>query len=162
MLDELIQFARTQVGDQIKNENGLDDNQKDQVFQAAQGGLMDTIKSQIGGGNIGGILNLFNGEDDPDNDKNPVKGQTQQNVVTSLMDKLGLDEGKAGAIANQVVPLLIKQFASKDTGTASDAGDLVKKIGLDGDNNIMDIVSKFTKGGSGGLMDTVKGLFDGK
>jgi len=146
----------------ITNNVGIDDNQKDEVFNAAQGGIMDPIKNQIGNGNLGGLMNLFNGHDDPNDNNNPIKQGASNNVDHSLMDKLGLDEGKAGAIAAQVLPVIMNHFASKETGTANDAGDLMKKIGMDGDNNIMDIVSQFTRNGGGGLMDKMKGLFDGK
>ena len=162
MLDQIMQFAKEQVGDQVKSNSGIDDSQKDEVFSAAQGGIMETIKNQIGGGNLGGLMNMFNGDDDPNDENNPINQDAKGNVVKSLMDKLGIDEGKAGAIASQVLPAIMNRFASKDTGTANNAGDLMSKIGLDGDNNIMDMVSQFTGGGAGGIMDKMKGLFDGK
>jgi uncharacterized protein YidB (DUF937 family) len=161
MLDQIMQFAKEQVGDQVKSNADIDDHQKDEVFNAAQGGIMETIKNQIGGGNLSGLMNMFNGDDDPNDENNPINQDAKGNVVKSLMDKLGIDESKAAAIASQVLPSIMNRFASKDSGTAADAGDLMSKIGLDGDNNIMDMVSKFTGGNAGGMMDKVKGLFGG-
>lgn len=158
MLDQLINFAKDQLGDQFKTDNQLDDNQQSEVFSTAQSSIMDTLKNQIGSGNIGGLMNLFNGQDDANPQSNPIAGQAQQNVVASLMDKLGLDEGKAGAIAQQIIPAVMQRFSSPETGTADNPMDLVKKIGLDGDSGIADMISKFT-GGEGNVMDKLKNLF---
>jgi len=158
MLDQLIKFAKDQLGDQFNSNNQLDSNQQNEVFNTAQSSIMDTIKNQIGGGNIGGLMNLFNGQDDPNAQANPIAGQAQQNVVTSLMDKLGLDEGKASGIAAQIIPAVMQRFASPETGTAENPMDLIKKIGLEGDNGIADMIGKFT-GGEGNVADKLKNLF---
>jgi len=133
MLDQLIKFAKDQLGDQFNSNNQLDSNQQNEVFNTAQSSIMETIKNQIGGGNIGGLMNLFNGQDDPNAQVNPIAGQAQQNVVTSLMDKLGLDEGKASGIAAQIIPAVMQRFASPETGTAENPMDLIKKMGLEGE-----------------------------
>lgn len=158
MFDQLIQFAKEQLGDQFKIDNQLDDNQQSEVFSTAQSSIMDTVKNQIGSGNIGGLMNLFNGQDDANPQSNPIAGQAQQNVVASLMDKLGLDEGKAGAIAQQIIPAVMQRFSSPETGTAENPMDLVKKIGLDSDSGIADMIGKFT-GDEGNVMDKLKNLF---
>ncbi len=158
MLDQIINFAKDQLGDQFKTDNNLDDNQQAEVFSTAQSSIMDTIKNQIGGGNLSGLMNLFNGQDDANPQANPIAGQAQQNVVTSLMDKLGLDEGKASGIASQIIPAVMQRFSSPETGTAENPMDLVKKIGLDGDSGIADMIGKFT-GGEGSVMDKIKNLF---
>jgi len=158
MLDQLIKFAKDQLGDQFNSNNQLDSNQQNEVFNTAQSSIMDTIKNQIGGGNIGGLMNLFNGQDDPNAQANPIAGQAQQNVVTSLMDKLGLDEGKASGIAAQIIPAVMQRFASPETGTAENPMDLIKKMGLEGDNGIADMIGKFTSG-EGNVADKLKNLF---
>jgi hypothetical protein len=158
MLDQLIKFAKDQLGDQFNSNNQLDSNQQNEVFNTAQSSIMDTIKNQIGGGNIGGLMNLFNGQDDPNAQANPIAGQAQQNVVTSLMDKLGLDEGKASGIAAQIIPAVMQRFASPETGTAENPLDLIKKMGLEGDNGIADMIGEFT-GGEGNVAVKLKNLF---
>jgi len=130
MLDQLMQFVKVQLGDKLKDDKHLDDNQRDEVFNLAQGGLMETIKGQLRNGNVSSLLNMFNGGDDPNDDSKPVTSSAKSNVVSSLMDKLGLDEGMAGATAAQALPVIMNRFTSKDTGHAADAGDLVKQIGL--------------------------------
>ncbi|MFN0032725.1 MAG: hypothetical protein ACKVOR_11250 [Flavobacteriales bacterium] len=161
MLDQILNFVKEQSGSNIATDHDLNNNDHNEVFNVAQHSVTDSLKSQALSGNFGGLLDLFNGKSDTDHSNNPVAGGMMQNVIGSLMDKLGLDEGKAGGIANQIVPQIVKRFASPDTGNATDADDLMKKIGFDGDNNIMDVVKNFT-GGGGNIMDSVKGLFDGK
>ncbi|MFM9984018.1 MAG: hypothetical protein ACKVOK_02210 [Flavobacteriales bacterium] len=164
MLDQILNFVKEQTANNVTADHGLDEQQKDGVFEVAQNSVTDSLKGQAMSGNLSGLMDLFNGNADTDHNSNPVAGGMMQNLVSGLMNKFGFDESKAGGIANQIVPAIVKRFASPETGNATDAGDLVKKIGLDGDNGIMDIVSKFTGGGNGGggIMDTVKGLFDGK
>ena len=164
MLDQILNFVKEQTVNNVTADHGLDDQQKDGVFEVAQNSVTDSLKGQALSGNLGGLMDLFNGNADTDTNSKPVAGGMMQNVVAGLMDKLGFDESKAGGIANQIVPAIVKRFASPDTGSATDASDLIKKIGLDGDNGIMDIVKNFSGGGNSGgnLMDTVKGLFDNK
>ncbi len=162
MLDQILNFVKEQSGSAVAAEHGLNDNDQNEVFNVAQSSVTDSLKSQAMSGNLSGLLDMFNGKADANDGSNPVAGGMMQNVIGGLMDKLGLDEGKAVDIANSIVPQIIKRFSSPETGTATDAGDLVKKIGMEGDNGIMDVVKNFTGGDGGGIMDTVKGLFGGK
>jgi hypothetical protein len=159
MFDQIINFAKEQLGDKLKSDHGLDDNQHNEVFSTAQSSVMDTIKSQAMSGNLSGIMNLFNGKESADHGTNAIAGEAHSSVISGLMDKFGFDSDKAGGIASQIIPSIMNRFSSPETGTADDAGDLMKKIGMDGDSGIMDTISKFTGGGEGGLMDKVKGLF---
>lgn len=162
MLDEIIQFAKTQLGDQVQSEHGLSQEQHQEVFSVAQSSVTDSLKGQLTSGNFSGIMDLFNGNADTNPANNEVAGGVQNSVIQGLMDKFGFDSSKAGGIAASIVPAIISRFSSPETGNATDPADLVKKIGMDSDGGIMDIVSKFTGGGAGGIMDTVKGLFGGK
>lgn len=164
MLDQILNFVKEQTSQQVSADHGLDDQQQNGIFEVAQNSVTDSLKGQAMSGNLSGLLDLFNGNADTDHNTNPVAGGMMQQVISGLMNKFGFDESKAGGIANQIVPAIVKRFASPETGNASDAGDLIKKIGLDGDNGIMDVVKNFTGGGNSGgnIMDTVKGLFDNK
>ncbi len=159
MLDQILNFVKDQMGDKVRDEHGLNDDQQKEVFNVAQSSVTDALKNQAMSGNLSGLLDMFNGKGDTNPSSNPVAGDMMQNVISGLMDKLGIDESKAGGIANSIVPSIIERFSSPETGTATDANDLVKKIGMDGDNGIMDVVKGFTSGGAGGIMDTIKGFF---
>jgi hypothetical protein len=158
MLDQIIQYAKDQLGDQVKGQHGLDDNQQSEVFSIAQSSLFESIKGQITGGNLNQIMEMFNGKTDADN--GAVSGQMTNSVVQGLMDKLGFDNAKAGGIAQSVIPAILNRFTSPDSGNASDAGDLIKKFGLDTDSGVATIVSQFS--GDGGIGNMVKGLFGDK
>ncbi len=160
MLDQIIQFAKEQLGDDVKTTHQLDDTQHNQVFEVAHSSVFDTIKGQISSGNISSIMDLFNGNADTNHQSNEVAGGVHQNVIQGLMDKFGFDSAKAGGIANSIVPSIIKRFADPETGNASDPSDLIKKIGMDNDSGVASIISKFT--GDGGIGNLVKGMFDDK
>jgi hypothetical protein len=158
MLDQIIQFAKDQMGGEVKNTHGLSDDQHNEVFNIAQSSLFDSIKGQIAVGNVSQILDVFNGNASAQD--NPVAGSVQNNVVQGLMDKFGFDNAKAGGIASAIIPAIMNRFSSPETGNAADAGDLVKKIGLDSDSGIAGIVSQLS--GEGGIGNMVKGLFGDK
>lgn len=158
MLDQIIQFAKDQMGERMKGEHNLDNDQQNEVFNIAQSSLLESIKGQISNGNLNQIMDMFNGEKDADS--GAIAGNMQNQVVQSLMDKFGFDSAKAGSIAQSVIPAILSRFTSPETGNANDAADLVKKIGLDNDSGIAGIVSQFT--GEGGIGNLVKGLFGGK
>gem|GEM_PF-969008 len=160
MLDQIIQFAKEQMSNDVKSNHGLDDTQNNEVFSVAQSSIFESLKGQISNGNISDIMDLFNGKSDTDVNSNAVAGGVQQNVIQGLMDKFGFDGDKAGGIANSIVPSIIKRFADPETGNAADPADLVKKIGMDSDSGVADIIAKFT--GDGGIGNLVKGMFDGK
>lgn len=160
MFDQLIQFAKDQLGDNLKSEHGLDDTQNNNVFEVAHVSAFDSIKGQITSGNISGIMDLFNGKSEGNAGNNPIAGGVHENVIQNLMDKFGFDCDKAGGIANSIVPAFIKRFSDPETGNASDPIDMVKKIGLDSDSGIMSVISKIT--GDGGMGNLVKGMFENK
>jgi hypothetical protein len=158
MLDQIIQFAKDQMGEQVKGEHGLDNNQQNEVFSIAQSSLFESIKGQISSGNLNQIMEMFNGKQDADS--GAVAGNMQNQVVQGLMDKFGFDSVKAGGIAQSIIPAILSRFTSPETGNANDASDLVKKIGLDTDSGVASIVSQFT--GDGGIGNLVKGFFGDK
>jgi hypothetical protein len=158
MLDQIIQFAKDQMGEQVKGQHGLDDNQQSEIFSIAQSSLFESIKGQITSGNLNQMMEMFNGKTDADG--GAVSGNMQNTVVQGLMDKFGFDNNKAGGIAQSVIPAILNRFSSPESGSADNVGDLVKKIGLDADSAVASIVSQFT--GDGGIGNMVKGLFGDK
>jgi hypothetical protein len=158
MLDQIIQFAKDQMGEQVKGQHGLDDNQQSEIFSIAQSSLFESIKGQITSGNLNQMMEMFNGKTDADG--GAVSGNMQNTVVQGLMDKFGFDNNKAGGIAQSVIPAILNRFSSPESGSADNVGDLVKKIGLDADSGVASIVSQFT--GDGGIGNMVKGLFGDK
>ena len=182
MLENLINLVRQNAGDAVINNPSIPNEKNEEAVKDAGGSIMSTLQKALAGGKITDVLGYFkNG-----NSASPeiVKDATD-NYANDLQTKLGLDTEKAQEVANKVVPKTMDQLAAK-TADPSDNSfniqDIFNKLsggktgGMnvqsmlnkfgggkldkdgDGDVDLQDLKSMFA-GGSGGVMDKVKGMF---
>ncbi len=151
MLDQLISFGKEQLADKLKKDVKLDDKQVDDTFGVAKDTLMDSLKKEALGGNMGGLLNLFNGKDKTDT-SNPIVNGFVQSFAGNLISKLGFSQSMSSTIAGLVTPVLMKKYADKATGEAKDEGGLMSMLGMDKDKDVSGLLS-------GGLGKTLGGFF---
>ena len=109
------------------------------------------------------VQNLFNGgEQDVAN--SAITQNIKGDFVTSLVQKFGLDHGKAGQIASALIPIVLSKFIKKTNDPNDNSFDLSGILGsLTGGGNIRDVLGKLTGGedkSGGGLMDKLKGMFN--
>ncbi len=152
MLDQLISMGKSQLSDGLKEKFGLNESQKEQTMEVAKSSLVDGIKEQVLGGNIGGVMDLFNGKSKPTNE-NPIVSSVAKSFVNGIVEKVGVGGDKAKMISSFVVPFLLKKFSSKETGEAKDEAGLMSMVGLGGDSSIGGIL-----GSLGGAKDIMGGL----
>ena len=159
MLDQLIELGKQQLSNTLSEKAGLNPAQIDDSFGVAQTSMLDTLKNEALGGNISGLLSLFNGESATDL-SNPIVKNFADTFVTGIMEKLGLPEATANTISDTVVPFLIQKFSGKETGNAADAGDLLQMVGLDKDSGIGGILQNVLGDSGGGLLKGLGGFFN--
>jgi hypothetical protein len=121
MLDQLIQMATQQLGQQFIENPDVPNDQFDvnQVAQTTGSSIFETIAGQIGGGNIGGITEMLSGQQTGGN--NPLVSGIASNVVNSLVQKSGLSPQLAQTIASVAVPFVMNMF-NKQAGAAQSGG----------------------------------------
>ena len=158
MLDQLISAAKEELGDRLLGEGGLKENQLEPAGEAMQTSVLDTLKDQALGGNMSGIMDLFNGKSNADM-SNPIVSGLTKNMLGGLMEKVGIQEKQADMIVGFAVPFLMSKFSSKETGEAADAGDLMSLIGLDGDDAIGGLLKNLGGGSAGDLLGGLSKLF---
>ena len=110
MLDSILNLIKTTVSKEITGDMVPQDKQAQTVETTTQA-LADGLRQHLNGGNIGHLLDLLKGEKTPAD--NPVVGNLQSNVVSSLMQKVGLPQNVAGRIATAVIPAVMKMFSGK-------------------------------------------------
>jgi hypothetical protein len=141
----------------LLQQTDLRDDQIDDTMAVAKESVEEELKAQTLGGNLGGLMDMFNGRNSV-NAGNPMVNAVIQRFIPKLSERLGVSPQMAAQVANMLIPVILSKFASKDTGEAKDEGDLIGKLGFDKDNSITDFMKGFGKGksplsGLGGLFN---------
>jgi len=154
MLDQLIQMATQQLGQQFVENPDIPNDQFDvnNVAKTAGSSIFETIAGQISGGNLSGITEMLSGQQT--NTNNPLVSSIATNVVNSLVQKSGLNPQLAQTIASVAVPFVLNMF-NKQAGAAQSSG-------MDIGGLISGALSGGGSQGGGGLLGgLLGGLFGG-
>jgi uncharacterized protein YidB (DUF937 family) len=144
MLEQLLQLVKENAGDAIINNPVIPNEHNDAAIETAAGSLFDNLKGAAAGGNLDGIMNLFNQGGDVSN--NPLVNNLSSGVAGDLMKKFGLDSGVAGNIVQNLLPVVMNKLVNKTNDPNDSSFDLQGIIGS-------------LTGGSGGIGNMIKGIF---
>jgi uncharacterized protein YidB (DUF937 family) len=186
MLENLLNLVKQQAGSSIINNPAIPNEKNDEAVAVAGQSITGGLQQLLSQGGIKDVLSMFSGKQEIDS-SNPAVQQVSGNVVQNLMDKLGLDQQQAGSVAGGLVPDVLKKLVSKTNDPNDNSFDIQSifnslsgggtsgvnvqgllnkfKGGLDqdgdGDVDLQDLTAAFSgKGGGGGVMDKLKGLFN--
>lgn len=164
MLDQLTNLVKEYAGDTIITNPAIPNENNEEAVQLASSSIFRGLQTSISSGNLADVQNLFNGGEN-DVAHSAITQNIKGDFVTSLVQKFGLDHGKAGQIASALIPIVLSKFIKKTNDPNDGSFDLSSILGsLTGGGNISDILGKLTGGGDdksgGGLMDKVKGMFN--
>jgi hypothetical protein len=182
MFENLINLVRQNAGDAVINNPAIPNEKNEEAVETASGSIISTLKNALAGGKLNDVLGFFKKgvAGSP-----ALVQEATNNYAQDLQNKLGLAPAEATKTAAGLVPKAMNQLASK-TADPSDNSfniqDIFNKLsgnktgGLDiqgmlnkfgggkldkdgdGDVDMQDLKSMFA-GGTGGLMDKVKGMF---
>ena len=163
MLDNLLDLVKQHAGEAIINNPVIPTERNDEAIASATSSIFDGLKNTASSGNIGDIMSLFNGG-------NVANSRIVQNIqgsfVGDLMNKFGVDPGRATNIAGNLIPTVLQTFVNK-TNDPNDSSfnlqDIISKVG-GGNLDVQSLIGQFTGGGqsqqsSGDIMNSLKGLF---
>ena len=145
MLDQLINSMGGDVINSITEKAGISTDQAQAVLPIAQETLQKGLMKEVTGGNIDGILGMFNSGSNLES--NGLFGSLKGMFLQNIMTKMGLPESVAGMVAG--------------TGLSSIVGGLAGKFGGAGNITQDSLLSNLGMGDIGGLMDAGKGLLGG-
>ena len=134
-----MNMGRQQLGQSLKEQANLNDNQLDQTFNVAQNSFVNGVKDQALSGNMSQLTSLFNGNT---NNSSMLNQSVMNNMIPQLTNQLGVSQDKAGSIASMLVPFLIAKFASNETGTVNNGSDLMNMMGMGGGDIISGLGDK--------------------
>lgn len=162
MLENLQNLVRQYAGDTIINNPAIPNERNEEAVADASSSIVSGLKTAVASGNTDSVANLFNGGSQATL-SSPVTQNIQAGFVQNLINKFGLDHGKASQIAAALIPTVLQKFVHKTNDPNDNSFDLKNIIGsLTGGAGVGDILSKF--GGddkdSGGVMGKIKGMFN--
>lgn len=146
MSQEILDLIKDNVMNIITNNDSVPNEKKGQAIEATSQALFEGFKNNISLDNLSSLANLFSGEKNNLASNQFVNG-VQNDVVSSLIQKVGLSKAVADTIAVAVVPMVIKAFSSKINDSSS--------------FNLNSLIDLFSKGdnNSGGILGTLGKLF---
>ena len=126
MLDSIIKAAKAGIGQQL-SENGVAPNQMDGVLALAKDTVLGDFKSAAKKGDIGSVLNLFNGNQS-------IQGNSFVNNIISdyagkLVSKMGFSASAGKAIAGIAIPFIMNLINDKTPKSGLPGNDLSALLG---------------------------------
>lgn len=157
MLDKLMESFGGDVINQITEKAGISADQAKQVLPIAQESLQSGLMEQVTGGNVDGILGMFNSAGGDGLMSNSLFSGIKAQMMKGVMTKMGLPESVAGMVAGTGMSSIIGNLAGKLGGAGSiDSAGLMSGLGLGGGGGLMDMATNMAKdkmGDLGGLGD---------
>lgn len=118
-MENLINGLKEQVAGKLQSEAGVSGSQIDGIMNVVKNVAGEKIGSELLGGNLGSVMNLFSDKPNTQEADSLQTGLTS-GIMEGLIGKLGFDKSKASSIVNIVVPILISFVTGKNNETAED------------------------------------------
>jgi uncharacterized protein YidB (DUF937 family) len=167
MLDNLLNLVRENAGDAVINNPAIPNERNEEVMADASSSIMSGLKSAVAGGNTDAVTSLLQGGAQ-NASSSPLTRNIQDGFVHNLMQKFGLDQGKASGIAGSLIPIVLQKFVHKTNDPSDQSFDIGSILGsLTGGGSgggVGDILNKM--GGvsntteEGGMLGKIKGMFN--
>jgi uncharacterized protein YidB (DUF937 family) len=162
MLENLQNLVKEHAGDAIVNNPAIPNDKNDEVIADAGSSIVSGLKSAVTAGNIDGVVDLFKAGGNAAA-TSPVTHNIQAGFVQNLIQKFGLDQGKASMIASAIIPIVMQKFVHK-TNDANDKGfdlqDIIKN--LTGGVGVGDIIKNTHEEdrNESSILGKIKGMFN--
>lgn len=143
MFENLLNLVKEHAGDAIINNPVIPNEHNNAAISETTNGIVSALKSEAAGGNLQGILSMFQGGNAANS---PVAKAISSNVAGNLMNKFGIDSSQAGNIVQTMLPGVLNSLVNKTNDTS------------DSSFNLQDIISK-VGGNAGGLGGMIGNLF---
>jgi len=162
MLEDLLNLVKQHAGDAIINNPAIPNEKNEEAVSDASNSIVAGLKGAVANGNVDGLVNLFKGGAEAAGSSH-ITENIKTGYAQDLMNKFGLDHGKASQIAGSLIPMVLQKFVHKTNDPNDKSFDLQSIIThLTGGVGLQDIMGKFTGGNSGeegGIMGKIKGMF---
>lgn len=164
MLDQLFSTIGGDVVSSLTEKAGITSDQAQQVLPIAQESLQDGLMKEVTGGNISGILGMFNGGESALGG-NPIFDGIKQTMMANVMTKMGLPQPVAALVAGSGMTSVVGKLGGLlggDDGQVSE-DSLMSKLNLGGGTDgLMDAAKNIAQDKLGGTLGNIAGGLFGK
>lgn len=119
MIENLIEGLKDQIGGQILDKTDVQSDQLPDIFSVIGDTAKTEVKNSMLDGGLDTVMNLFSNK--PNNSgANLLQSNITQGIVSGLIQKIGLKNSTATAIAGVAVPVLMNLITKKNNETPDD------------------------------------------
>lgn len=132
MLDELLKLVTSNSTESIINNPAVPNEHNEDVINSASSSIIDTVKNLIANGQSDQIAQLAS---DP---SHPAAQMMQSSFIENIVNKFGIQEGAAKAIAGSLIPQVLNKLNIGGGAGGFDLNSLsstLAKFGLDKNND---------------------------
>ena len=139
MLDKIMEQITGGVAEQIAGKAGVSLDQATSMLPMAKESLTEGLMSQVTGGNVSGLLGMFQSVTGGDSTltNNPIFGGIKAMFMKKVMTNMGLPESVAGLAAGTGMSSMVSGLAGKMVSAGDtdeiDASSLMSVLGVGGD-----------------------------
>ena len=148
MLDKIMEMVGGDAMNAMTEKAGISMDQAKQMMPFAQESLQEGLMSQVTGGNLDGVMGMFQSFTGGGLENNGLFGSIKNMFMQKVMTNMGIPESVAGLVAG--------------SGMTSIVGSLAGKMQQHGDTNDIDADSVMNVfGGSEGMLGSLTGMLSG-
>src|SRR6478752_6782988 len=119
MLDQILNSEHNQLFDIVKNFSGVSNDQNEAATTVVKDTIVSSLTQQAQSGDLSGIMEMFSGNQTDLN--SPAASGLSSNIVQNLVSKLGISQGNAASLVQQILPVVMNMFNNK-ANTAQSSG----------------------------------------
>ena len=123
MLEQLMSLVKEHSGEHIVNNAAVPNEHNEAAVSSVATSIFAVLQTQVANGNVGSLLQMFQGNNQQNADGTVVNAQNTQgnpimnsmisSVVGNFATKFGMNEQTATGIANSLLPTIMASFVSK-------------------------------------------------
>jgi uncharacterized protein YidB (DUF937 family) len=141
MFENLLNLVKENAGDAIINNPAIPNEKNDEAINTTTNSIVETLKAQVTSGNLSSITDMFKSGNV---NASGINSSVQNNVVTDLMKKFGIDNAQASNIASTLLPKVMEQFVSKTNDPNDKSFDVTSIMSSLGGGNAAGILGKLS------------------
>ena len=151
MLDSILSSAKGELLNQLGSKFNLNPDQANKTVDTAKKTVTDGLLKEVTSGNISGLTSLLNGGGQG---SNPIASGISTQLVTNLVQKVGLNQQMASTISSFVVPFILSKLSANKPAGGFSADSITSMLGGDVGDKVKSML-----GGEGGVGGALGKMF---
>lgn len=127
MIEDLIGKLKSEVGEQLLSKANLSEKNVDNVLSTVGNVVKKEATSEMAGGNISGLMDLFSGKSG--GMAKQIESKMSSGIIQELISKLGISSEQSKMIADTVLPVLIGMISKKTSSSKDPSSVLTDLLG---------------------------------